>query len=326
MINTQDHYAALGVEKTASADDIKKAYRKLAMKYHPDRNPDDNVAVAKMQEINEAYGVLGDEEKRVAYDAQLRPRQKHAWPNRNNFGGYDDFFKDSTESYYNQRQTTQSAKESGYDYGDFAENFRKAKSGGGSYDPWGKQATHADKTIDITITLEEAFLGGERQVTYETDNIDWGSDAYKHETVTVVVTIPPGIEHGQKLKCAGSGPRNYPGQRVGDLYLNVHIARHEHFVREGDDITHMTKLSVLDLVLGTEIKVPTLEGSTLLVPVRAGTQPHSKIRIPNRGMCKLKSKERGHLYIEFVTTVPDVSKLTPDQIEQLTKLNEALKA
>ena len=309
----KDYYATLGVAKNASDEDIKKAYRKLAMKYHPDRNPDDTAkAEEAFKAVKEAYEILSEPEKRNEYDEANKPR-----PNPGHFGDYNDFFK--------QHNTQGRYRDFNFDDIDF--NFRRARSGGGAYDPWGKKpAANPDKTIDLTITLEEAFQGGEKQVTYDTDMVDWTREGYHRQTITVLVNIPPGIEHGQKLKCAGSGLRDDPSLPAGDLYLNVHIAKHEQFVRDGSDIIFMCKLSVLDLMLGTEIKVPTLEGSTLLVPVRANTQPHSKIRIPNRGMPKLKSKDRGHMYIEFVTTVPDVSTLSPEQLEQLVKINDSLKA
>lgn len=313
----KDHYATLGVNKNISDDELKKAYRKLAMKYHPDRNNADPMAPTRMSDINEAYEVLGDAEKRAAYDqppfAGFANARQAKRPNAGNFKDFDDFFKQHTGGRH--------------DYEDLNHNFANARSGR-PYNPWdqAESVTNPDKTIDLTITLEEAFTGGTKNVTYESDVVDWSPNGHTREKISVQVTIPPGIEQGQKLKCAGGGLRDNPSKQPGDLYLNISIARHDTFVRDGNDLIYMAKISVLDLILGTEIKVPTMEGSSLLVPVRAATQTHSKIRIPNRGMPKLKGSERGHLFIEFIPQVPDISQLTEEQQLQLAELNTSLKA
>lgn len=310
-----DYYQILGVENTATEEEIKKSYRKLAMKYHPDRNPNAG-AEAKIKEINEAYATLSNTEKREDYDASRRPRPRaSAYRDDNSgYGGYgDDYMFDMNEidemlrrHGANTRKTTRDNPSDRWANGDFEVN--------------------PDQHVDLVITLEEAYRGTTTNITYQ-PKPSASSRYYSQENIpdiTVQVTVPPGIINGQKLKCNGGGWRQHRNARPGDLYVSIVVKQHDTFIRDTNNIIYLHKIDVLDLILGTEIKVPTIDGSTLLVQVRAGTQAHSKIRVPGRGMPINVTPTRGDMFIEFVPMIPDISNLSKYEIESLRDIRDML--
>lgn len=310
-----DFYQILGLESTATEDEIKKTYRKLAMKYHPDRNPDPS-AEAKFKEIKEAYETLIDASKRADYDYSRRPRGFSS--DFNSYGGYDH------DSYFADTDALdEMLRRHGYNNG-FNSRSNRAKPS----DRWadGDFEVNPDQHVELTITLEQAYLGMVTNITYK-PKPSQASRYYTEDNIpdiTVQVTVPPGIMHDQKLKCNGGGWRQHRNARPGDLYVGITIKQHETFLRDHNNIIYLHKIDVMDLILGTEIKVPTIDGSTLLVQVRAGTQAHSKIRIPGRGMSINASSTRGDMFIEFVPIIPDISKLSKYDIENLQSIRELL--
>lgn len=297
-----DHYQTLGVAKNASDDEIKKAYRKLAMKYHPDRNPGDTVAESKMQEVNNAYGILGDPEKRSEYDQQSTYSHQSAW------GNHNDSWMTS-------------------DFDDLIRRYRESRSGNAAYDDWrsSEYRINPDQFVDYTITMEEAHTGIVRNITYKPVATETTSFYNKKtiDDITVQVTIPPGIADGQKLRLRGGGWRQYQNASVSDLYVTIHIAKHKTFIRDESSIVYTPDINFFDLMLGTELTVPTIDGKTLLVQVRANTQPHSRIRIPNHGMTIWGSDKRGDMYIAFNTILPDLNLLSGPQIEALRIIHKS---
>ncbi len=296
-----DYYKVLGVKKNAAADKIKSAYRKLAKKYHPDRNKDDKAAEEKFKTISEAYAVLSDPEKKKKYDMY----------------GSDKFHQQySTEDIFRGTNMDEILREMGFGgFGDLFGRFGGFRSGGSqefSYStgsPSGRQAApiNLDVTSKMTITLEESVKGGQRQISLQTGR---GIE-------TLNVKIPPGIEQGAKLRLAGKGRSR--GGHKGDIYIEIDIAPHPHFRREGNDIIASIDIDISTALIGGSANVNTLNGQrTIKIP--AGTQPGQKIRIKGEGAKKLKGKGSGDLYINVGVKVP--KKITERQkklIEELKK-------
>ncbi len=296
----QDYYKVLGVEKKAAADKIKSAYRKLAKKYHPDRNKDNKAAEEKFKTISEAYAVLSDPEKKKKYDMV----------------GSDKFHQQySTEDIFRGTNMDEILREMGFGgFGDLFGRFGGFRSGGAqefSYStgsPFGRQAApvNLDVTSKMTITLEESVKGGQRQISLQTGR----------DIVTLNVKIPPGIEQGAKLRLAGKGKSR--GGHKGDIYIEIDIAPHPHFRREGNDIIASIDIDISTALLGGSADVNTLNGQRK-IKIPAGTQPGQKIRIKGEGAKKLKGRGSGDLYINVGVKVP--KKLT----ERQKKLIEGLK-
>lgn len=283
----KDYYKILGVERSASADEVRKAYRKLAMKYHPDRNPGDSQAEEHFKDLNEAYQVLNDSEKRARYD-QLGSAYSN-WQQRG--GSPGDF--DWTQWFGGQPGGTR------VDYGDvndafgqdvFSDFFRSLFGGMGGART-STRARRATYQQPITISLDEAYRGTSRQ--------------FQSEERQVTVRIPAGVKTGSKVRAAGVAP---DGQ---DLYLIVEVADDPRFERQGDDLRTSTVIDVFTATLGGEASVQTVDGEvTLKIP--PGTQPEQVFRLAGRGMPRLKgAQSRGDLFVRVKVRVP--KELTPEQ-------------
>lgn len=278
------YYETLGIVKTATVDEIKTAYRKQAMKWHPDRNLDDPVkAEFEFKKINEAYVTLANPEAKRKYDLGLGAKVK-----RSNRPVFDDDDDDYDYNDFNERA--------------FDEFLRRHHAYGSNYG-----FVNDDVDIDLKISLVDAFAGVERTVSYTVDGFE----------KRVKVTVPPGVEAGKKLKCSGGGSSVNQYAPPGDLYITIDILKDAMFDVVGDTLTYKADVSPFDLMLGGQITVPTIEGTHLEIQVRAGTQLRSKIRIPNKGMPKLNSSIRGDLFVEFNMLIPE--KLTARQIECLNE-------
>ncbi|MCY4061022.1 MAG: DnaJ domain-containing protein [Chloroflexi bacterium] len=291
---SRDYYAVLGVSRDAGDDEIKKAFRQKAKQYHPDANPDDAQAEARFKEVNEAYEVLSDEEKRSAYD-RFGPN----WQQYQNFNGENPF--------------------SGGDvpFSDMSDIFETIFSGGG-----GRRRGHggfhqradfprAGQNIeqDVQISLREAFEGTERIVSKD------GRD--------ITVRIPRGAANGTKVRLAGEGHPGYNGGSSGHLYLVVQVAEDPQFERNGDDLFVDVKLDAMTAMLGGDAEVPTL-ARPVRTKIRAGTQTGQKLRLTGKGMPKLrKENEHGDLYARVVITVP--RQLDADQRERAEALRQSLR-
>lgn len=302
-VEFKDYYAVLGVSREASAEEIKKAFRKLARKHHPDVATDKKNAEAKFKEINEAYEVLSDPEKRKKYD-QLgmdwqnphagRPRRGAAQDF--NFGGtgFSDFFE----------QFFGGASRHG-----FEEDAYTAPRGGT------RKHKGADIEGDILVTLEEAMNGSVRPVSLQTTDPRTG----KTETHTFQVRIPAGITNGKRIRVPGQGDPGYGGGEAGDLYLRVRHAAHPDFHTEGADVFHELEIAPWDAVLGAETAVPTLDGRVKL-RVPAGSEDGHHLRVRGRGLPKGKTGERGDFHAVLKVVLPPT--VTEEEKRLWEKLRE----
>jgi curved DNA-binding protein len=301
----RDYYEVLGVKKNASEDEIKKAYRKLAMKHHPDRNPGNKQAEERFKEINEAYAVLSDKSKRQQYDQFGPSGFSQRFSQEDIFRGFDisDLLKDLGFSFDRaggggRRGRTQ--------YGGFEDLFgqggprgRQAEEyedmfGGGGYQtqepmPPKGQDVHSE----LTLTLQEVASGGEKKIKFQKGG--------KVEEVTV--KIPPGIESGKKLRLAGKGAEGGRGIPPGDLYLQIKVADHPLFKREGSDITVDKEIKISEALLGTTLEVPTLDGSKN-IKVPPGTQSNSRIRLKGFGIPHFQGGGRGDEFVRILIKYP----------------------
>jgi curved DNA-binding protein len=283
----KDYYKIIGVDKKASADDIKKAYRKLAIKFHPDKNPGDKKAEEKFKEINEANDVLSDPEKRKKYDELGENWQQH----QRQGGNADDFF--------NSRQQ-RSQPGTGYQYtggdesqfSDFFESiFGNATSGfGGGRRRASRQAKGSDFQAETELTLEEAFHGTTRQINLGEQKLN--------------LKLKPGIADGQVLKMKGKGAPGANGGPNGDLYITIHIARHPHFERKGDDLYFDQPMDVFTAILGGKLPIRTID-RTLNINIPAGTDSDKVFRLKETGMPNYDTPTRhGDTYVKIIITVP----------------------
>jgi curved DNA-binding protein len=301
----RDYYQTLGVPKTAAADELKSAFRKLARKFHPDTAKNKKEAEEKFKEINEAYEVLGDPEKRKQYDEygagwQQAGGPPPGWqqPGRGPRGG-------------SRPGGGVEFEFGGTGFSDFFEQmFGGARQGGGRGFGGFEEPPQRGEDVeaDIMVTLEEAFHGSTRQISFRR------GESGKIETYTV--KIPKGIREGQKIRLAGQGESGSAGK--GDLYLRVKFQRHPDFEIDGADLLYDLDVPAWDAVLGCDVHVPTLEGRAKL-KLAAGTQSGKKLRLPGMGL-PLGGGKRGDLYAVVAVTVPT----SPDADEK--KLWEQLAA
>jgi len=320
----KDYYEVLGVKKTTAEEEIKRAYRKLAMKYHPDRNPGNKAAEERFKEINEAYAVLSDKEKRRQYDQFGPAGFRQRFSQEDIFRGFDisDLFKDlgfSTNDVFSRIFGGGGARGAKVRYGNFEDLFsqrgRQAYDFGDIFSGGGyqRQGPLPEKGQDIHselhLTFQEAAFGGEKKVRF--------SKGGKVEEVTV--KIPSGIESGKKLRLAGKGMDVMAGRPPGDLYLKVHVAAHPIFKREGSDITVEKEIKISDALLGTTIEIPTLDGAKH-IKVPPGTQSHSRIRLKGYGLPSPQAGGKGDEYVRIIVKYPkSLSERQKKLVEELNK-------
>ncbi|TSE24648.1 Chaperone protein DnaJ [Tepidimonas sediminis] len=350
----RDYYETLGVPRSASEDDIKKAYRKLAMKYHPDRNQGDAAKAAeeKFKEVKEAYEILSDPEKRAAYD-----RYGHAGVDPTMRAGGGDGFAGFSEAF-------------GDIFGDIFGAPRGAR---------GRQMYRgADLSYAMEITLEEAARGKETQIRVPSwDECDTcrGSGAKpgtsaktcptchgngvvqmrqgffsvqqtcphchgsgkiipepcptchgegrvkRHKTLEI--KIPAGIDDGMRIRSSGNGEPGRNGGPPGDLYIEIRIRRHEIFERDGDDLHVQVPVSITTAALGGEVEIPTLDGQKAVIDIPEGTQTGKTFRLRGRGIKGVRSSYPGDLYAHIVVETP--VKLTEHQRRLLRELDESFR-
>lgn len=292
----KDYYATLGIARDASADDIKKAFRKLARLYHPDTAADKKTAEAKFKEINEANEVLSDPDKRKKYDTlgagwqdagNFQPTPQQAGGNEQEFHfggtGFSDFF----EQYFS----------GGSRYG-FPQGFEEDIPSGAAKK--GRARRGHDIEGDILVTLEEAMHGTQRPISLQTVNRQTGAA----QTHSFEVRIPPGATDGRRIRVPGQGEPGHNGGEAGDLYLRVRHAAHPQFTAEEADVHHDLELAPWEAVLGAEVIVPTLDGSIKL-RVPAGSENGQSLRVRGRGLPKGKSAERGDFFVKLQIVLPD---------------------
>jgi curved DNA-binding protein len=305
----KDYYATLGVSRDADADTLRRTFRKLAAKYHPDVAEDKKEGEEKFKEINEAYEVLSDPVKRRKYDA-LGARWREG-------GG----FEPPPGARRGARTSTDGqAREfhfSGTGFSDFFEQFfggrgyeesvRGDYPGAEDSNAKGRFAAQgSDIEGDILVTLDEVLHGSVRNISLQQVNPQTGEVG----THTFKVRIPVGVQDGQTIRVPAKGGEGVGGAPPGDLYLHVRLAAHRDFRTRGADLYYDLTLAPWDAVLGTTVSVPTLNGS-VTVRIPAGTNPGQSLRVRGRGLPRGKDKEPGHLYVVASVAMP--TKLTPEE-------------
>jgi len=305
-----EYYDLLGVEKGASAQDIKKAYRKLALKYHPDKNKGDKAAEERFKEISEAYAVLSDPEKKEQYDT---------------YGSADFGRRYSQEDIFRNFNMDDILRQFSFGGGASAGGFRSSM-GGASMSSFGDIFGHAgggcngggcqqpikgqDRTYQLSVTLEGVLNGTEKDLALNNN----GSKQ------NVTVKIPKGIEAGKKLRLKGKGGQAPPGGTPGDLFLKIDIAPHQNYKRDGDDLIFEQKLSFSQACLGGKVDVETLEGKKFKVNVPAGIQGDAKLRLKGHGLPGGSRNGRGDLFVKVSVDIP--KELSDEQQEMIEKLQE----
>jgi molecular chaperone DnaJ len=349
----QDFYEVLGVAKSASADDLKKAYRKLAMQYHPDRNSGDKGAEQKFKYISEAYDVLKDDQKRAAYD-----RFGHAAFEQTGGRGPGDFgFSGGFADIFDEM------------FGEFMGGGRRGQGG---------PSRGSDLRYNLEISLEESFRG--KQTTIRVPNLvacdqcngsgaeagskpvscptchgrgrvrtqqgffsvertchgcqgagrviekpckGCGGQGRVRREKTLSVNIPPGIEDGTRIRLAGEGEFGVRGAAPGDLYMFVSVAPHSLFQRDGANIHCRVPIPMTTAALGGNIEVPTVDGSRARVTVPAGTQSGHQFRLKAKGMTVLRSAARGDMFIEATVETPvNLNKRQQELLREFDKEGE----
>ena len=300
----KDYYAVLGVAKSATDDEIKKAFRKLARKYHPDLNQGDKAAEAKFKDINEANEVLGDPEKRKKYDdlgANWRQYEQQAGSGRPPAG----YGPDGRGGF-----RTMNADEMNELFGNDApfSDFFSTFFGGAGAGPGDRTGRHtrsrrgSDVEAEAQLTLEEAFAGTTRKVGFQRGNKEH----------TVEVRIPAGIKDGARVRAAGEGGGAVGSGQAGDLFLSIRVLPHPRFERRGLDLHTRERVPVTIAVLGGEIGVTSISGSTLRLKIPELTRAGRVFRLKGHGMPTVGNpSERGDLYVAVDIDIP--AQLSPEE-------------
>lgn len=313
----EDYYQILGLAKKASAEEIKKAYRKLAVKWHPDKNPNNKaVSEEKFKKISEAYAVLSDPQKRQQYDQ---------------FGSADQFRQQySQEDIFRGVDLDEILRSFGFGGargGGRSTTFRTGRRGGvgsrDNEDPFaglfggmsGQQYAQMhekgqDVEYNLSISLEESVLGADKKLSLQIEN----------RIEEINVKIPAGISTGKKLRLPGKGLSGYSGGPNGDLYLNINVLPHPIYSRDGNDLYIEKNIKFTQAVLGTIIDIPTLDGTIKRLKISPGTQNNTKIRMKGYGVPGLKGAVKGDQYVKINVEVP--TKLSERQQKIIKQLAE----
>lgn len=320
----KDYYAILGAGRSAPEKEIKQAYRRLARKYHPDVNPGDKAAEAKFKEVNEAYEVLSDPEKRKKYD-QYGDQWQHA----------DQFAKAGQGA---QRDFSRGGTSATFDFGDlgdlgdiFGGVFRGFGTGSGTAS---RSARARSMEYPVEVTLEEAYQGTKRVLQLQAEEpcsacggsgrvgrarcSNCGGSGRLLRPKKLEVKIPPGVGDGSKVRISGQGSQGYGGAK-GDLFLVVKVLPHRLFERKGDDLHVEVPIPLATAMLGGEVGVPTLKGNVAL-KVPPETQNGKVFRLTGQGMPHLNDSSRGDIFAKVKAMLP--TQLTPQErqlFEQLRK-------
>jgi molecular chaperone DnaJ len=332
----QDYYATLGVSRDAGGDDIKRAYRKLAMQHHPDRNPGDKAAEVRFKEINEAYDVLKDDQKRAAYDrfghaAFEQGGGPGAGPFGGGFeGGIGDIFEQMFGDFMGGRQRGRGPR-AGADTRvaaeiDLAEAFAGTKvslrvpsratceacSGTGSESRNGGQETCPTCRGSGQVRTQHGFMmvaqtcltcGGRGRVIRNPCKVCHGAGVAQRDK-SLQVAIPAGVEDGTRIRLAGEGEAGAQGAPPGDLYVHISIRPHPIFQREGATVFCRVPLRMAQAALGAEVEVPTIDGSLARMKVPPGTQTGEQFRLRSKGFSVLRSAQRGDMVIQVQVETP----------------------
>ncbi|AFM41901.1 DnaJ-class molecular chaperone with C-terminal Zn finger domain [Desulfosporosinus acidiphilus SJ4] len=313
----KDYYECLGVSPDADDKTIKKAYQKLAKKYHPDVNPGDKTAETKFKEVSEAYQAISDPEKRRKYDELRQDYQQ--WQKRGGRGDFDWGRWQAHPGEGNHQTYSMSPEEfaqmfggssgSGGFYGSegFSDFFSTLFGGGQSYGFGGagvRSRAGQDLEVDVQVTLEEAYHGTTRVIRTGEKQIQ--------------AKIPKGVRTGSKVRLAGQGGPGISGGAAGNLYLNITVSPDERFIRDGDDLKVILPLNFYKAVIGGEVRVPTFGGEVLL-KIPPLSQSGKKFRLKGKGMPKLENPQQyGSLLAELSIILPD--NLNQQELDTLREL------
>lgn len=298
-MESKDYYAILGVAEDAPVDEIKRAYRKLARRYHPDVS-DETDAEARFKEIGEAWEVLGDAEKRATYD-NVRKFGHPGGGAGADFGrGFGGGFRDGAEGHFGDR--------GGADFSDF---FREMFGAGGGFAPGGQ-----DLHVRLPITLEESYAGCEQTLPLSIPEVDAQGRVTRKQR-NLKVKIPAGVTDGQQIRLKGQGGRG--GDRAGDLFVEIQLVPHPRYAVDGRDLTLRLPLAPWEAALGAQVEVETL-GGRVKVKVPAGSSSGQRLRLRGRG---LPGSPPGDQYLDFEIVVPkQLSAKERELFEALAKASD----
>jgi curved DNA-binding protein len=298
---SEDYYKVLGVKKDASDGEIKKAYRKLAMKYHPDHTKGDKSAEEKFKKISEAYAVLSDKDKRKEYDTFGSEGFHQRFSQEDIFRGFDfgDIFKE---------------------FGFGGADFSGGRSGGTRFSFGGGQgfnfrggqqqarAKGSDLVYELPLSLQEIATGTSKTITLQ----------HQGESENLTVKIPAGFITGKKLRLAGKGNPSPYGGPAGDLYIKSQVLNDPVFSAENEDLYLNRELKISEAILGTTIAVPTIADKQLSLKIPPGTKHGTKMRLPGHGLPSMKGSRKGDLYVRILINVP--KKLNEEQRKLVDEL------
>jgi curved DNA-binding protein len=309
----KDYYKILGVEKDATQEEIKKAYRKLALKYHPDRNPDNKQAEEKFKEITEANEVLSDPEKRKKYD-QLGANWKYYQQPGTGGPGMDDFFSQFGGT--GGRSSYQYSGDLGDLFGniggfsDFFESFFGGRGAGSRSGAYSAAQKGQDYEANLNLTLEEVFNGVDRQITVDGK--------------TLKVKIEQGTRDKTKLRLRGMGSPGTHGGEKGDLYLNIHVIDHPFYEVKEDDLYYNLDVDLYTAVLGGNVQIQTLDHKKLNIVIPPETDNGKLLKLRGQGIMKKDNKnKRGDLFIRIIVQIP--KHLSKEEKELFNKLSQLRK-
>ena len=296
-MSQQDYYKLLGVSKTATDAEIKKAYRKLAMKYHPDHSKDDKHAEEMFKKVSEAYAVLSDKEKRQQYDT---------------FGSTDFHQRYSQEDIFRNADLGDILKEFGFGGQGMRFSFGGGSPFGGPFG--GHQRRQApvkgsDLVYELPLTLQEVASGTSKSVTFQHQG--------RNENITV--KIPPGMITGKKLRLSGKGEQSGYGGPPGDLFIQSRVVTDPVFSAEEYDLSITITIRLSESLLGTQVSVPTIDGGELSLKIPPGTRHKTRMRLAGHGLPKMKGHTKGDLYVTVSVDIP--KKLTAEQKKLIEKLS-----
>jgi len=298
---SEDYYKVLGVQKSASEEEIKKAYRKLAMKYHPDHTKGDKSAEEKFKKISEAYAVLSDKEKRKEYDTFGSEGFRQRFSQEDIFRGFDfgDIFRE---------------------FGFGGDNFSNVGGGGrrfsfGTGSPFNfggaqqhSQAKGSDLVYELPLTLREIATGTSKAIAFQ----------HQGRSENLTVKIPKGLIAGKKLRLAGKGNPSPYGGPAGDLYIKSKVLNDPVFSSENYDLYIDRELKLSEAILGTTVSVPTIDDKQLSLKIPPGTKQGTKMRLSGHGLPDMKNNKKGDLYVRVYVTIPQ--NLNEEQKKIVDKL------
>ncbi len=353
-MSKRDYYDVLGVQKNSSPEQIKAAYRKLAVKHHPDKNPGDKSSEEKFKEASEAYHVLSDKERKQNYDNFGHAAFENGAGGRGGFGNFDfsSHFSDIFEDFF----------------GDFGGGGRGRRSRKSNF-------RGSDLRYDLSITLEEAYNGKKKDIKFSTSEKcntcngggskpghdvgscsmcaghgqvrsnqgfftvqqtcpqcsgtgeeitnpcnNCGGQGKKQASKRLSVTIPKGVDDGTRIRLAGKGEARSRGAGSGDLYLFINIYSHDLFKRSDENLFFEYPVSIADAALGTSLEIPTIDGAKAKIKIPAGTQGGKQFRLKGKGMPYMRGSGNGDLYVQINTEVP--VSLNREQKELLEKFRK----